>query len=111
MYFDAAASMAFINTVETKAQTRAKELLDTDTYTSLNPYQWDLAQQAQKGASNYGHLADAYSHMFLWPQRFEPGWANGVGIQAARIDVPHKWAYPNTCPYPGVESKPSTEAD
>ena len=65
--------------------------------------QWELAQEATKGASNYGHLADAYSHLFLWPQRFEPGWAGSEGILAARIDVPHKWAYPSTCPNPGVE--------
>jgi hypothetical protein len=30
-------------------------------------------------------LADAYSHLFLWPQRFEPGWAGSEGILAARI--------------------------
>jgi hypothetical protein len=103
MYFDAAASVDYIKQIEKGALIRAKELIDTDTYTSLNDMQWELAQEATKGASNYGHLADAYSHLFLWPQRFEPGWAGSEGILAARIDVPHKWAYPSTCPNPGVE--------
>ena len=104
MYFNAEASMDYIAQIEKGALIRAKELIDTDTYTSLNEYQWELSQAAVKGASNYGHLADAYSHLFLWPQRFEPGWAGSDGILAKRIDVPHKWAYPSQCPNPGVEN-------
>ena len=57
MYFDASASVDYIKQIEKGALIRAKELIDTDTYTSLNDYQWDLAQNAIKGQSNYGHLA------------------------------------------------------
>lgn len=103
MYFNAEASTDYIKQIEKGALIRAKELIDTDTYTSLNDYQWELAADAIPGASNYGHLADAYSHLFLWPQRFEPGWAGNEGILAKRINVPHKWAYPSKCPSPGVE--------
>ena len=50
MYFNAEASMDYISQIEKGALIRAKELIDTDTYTSLNEYQWELAQAAVKGA-------------------------------------------------------------
>jgi hypothetical protein len=103
LYFDPSSTTDYIKRIEKAARQRAKELVDTDTYTSRNALQWDLAGQAIKGASNYGHLADAYSHIDLYMQRFDPGYAGGEGLQAARIDVPHKWAYPDRCLYPGVE--------
>ena len=52
LYFDPAATTEYIKRVENAARQRAKELVDTDTYTSRNALQWDLASQAKRGASN-----------------------------------------------------------
>lgn len=92
-HFNFAESAAFIEGHQKNATDSARALIDTDTYTSLNQYQWTLSHQSSADASIYAKRPEAYSHIELWPTRME---LDDVGILKPELDVPHHWACKST---------------